>query len=152
MCHFKGSLQFNSINESYYRVGGYFRFKYQSKFEIYGLGMYAHDANYIPNAATLTLAQGPPINYSGGFMEAQYWVYPWLIPIMRWDYVNSPFDYYNGFSKNFSRNRFSPGVQALIRANIKLLFEYEYTYQQPVSGTNTYFRPNGAVAGVDFAF
>ncbi len=143
---------FSSINEPYYRVGGYFRFKYQSKFEIYGLGMYSHDTNYIPNMTTLTLDQGPPVNFSGGFAEAEYWVYPWLIPIMRWDYVNSPSDFAAGLSRHFSRNRFSPGIQALIRPNIKLLFEYDYTFQQPVPGSNTFYRPNGAVGGIDFAF
>jgi hypothetical protein len=114
--------------------------------------MYSHDTNYIPNTTTLTLNQGPPINFSGGFAEAEYWAYPWLIPVVRWDYVNAPFDSANGVSRNFSRDRFSPGIQALIRPNIKLLFEYEYTYQQPVPGLNLFFRPNGAVGGVDFAF
>jgi hypothetical protein len=143
---------FNSINEPYYRAGGYFRFKYQSKFELYGMGMFSHDTNWIPNTATLTLDHGPAIDFSGGFAEAEFWAYPWLIPLMRWDYVNAPFDFANGVSKNFSRNRFSPGIQALIRPNIKLLFEYEYTYEQPVPGSNLFFRPNGAVGGIDFAF
>ncbi len=143
---------FGSINEAYYRVGAYFRFKYQSRFELYGMGMYSHDNNMILNTETLTLDRGAGINFSGGFAQAEYWVYPWLIPVMRWDYVNAPFDYYNGVSKSFSRNRFTPGIQALVRPNIKLVFEYERTFETPVPGTNTFFRPNGAVGGVDFAF
>lgn len=143
---------FGTITEDYYRVGGYFRFKYQSKFEIYGLGMTAHDANQIPNLTTQTLTPGPSINYSGGFVEAEYWAYPWLIPLVRYDVVNSPFDYYNGLSKGFTRNRFSPGVQALIRPNIKFEFEYDYSWQQPIPGATTYFRPNSFLAGIDFAF
>jgi hypothetical protein len=143
---------FGAIDEPYYRVGTYFRFKYQSKFELYGMGMYSHDDNMIPNMTTFGLDHGPTINFSGGFAQAEYWVYPWLIPLMRWDYVNAPFDFYNGVSKSFSRNRFSPGIQALVRANIKLVFEYEHTFETPVPGTNTFFRPNGAVGGVDFAF
>jgi hypothetical protein len=143
---------FGAIDEPYYRIGGYFRFKYQSKFELYGMGMFSHDANLIPNITTLGLDHGPSINFSGGYVQAEYWFYPWLIPLMRWDYVNSPFDFYNGVSESFSRNRFSPGIQALIRPNIKLVFEYEHTFENPVPGTNTFFRPDGAVGGVDFAF
>jgi hypothetical protein len=143
---------FGAISEPYYRVGGYFRFKYQSRFELYGLGMFSHDDNFIPNMTTFRLDPGTPINFSGGFVQAEYWAYPWLIPIARWDYVNSPFDFDNGVSKSFSRNRFSPGIQALLRPNIKLVFEYQHTFESPVPGTTTFFRPNGAVGGVDFAF
>jgi hypothetical protein len=143
---------FGAINESYYRVGAYFRFKYQSRFELYGMGMYSHDDNMIPNIETLTLDRGPGINFSGGFVQAEYWIYPWLIPLVRWDYVNAPFDYYNGVSKGFGRSRFSPGIQALIRPNIKLVFEYDRTFQAPVPDTNRYYRANQAIGGIDFAF
>jgi hypothetical protein len=143
---------FGAIGDSYYRIGAYFRFKYESRFELYGMGMYSHDDNMIPNTTTMTLDRGPGINYSGGFVQAEYWVYPWLIPLMRWDYVNSPFDYYNGISKGFGRSRFSPGIQALIRPNIKLVFEYDRYFETPVTGTNTFFRQNQAIGGIDFAF
>ncbi len=143
---------FGTITEPYYRVGGYFRFKYQSKFEIYGLGMTSHDDNLIPDNTTMTLNHGPSINYSGGFVEAEYWAYPWLIPLVRYDVVNSPFDYYNGLSRGFTRNRFSPGIQALIRPNIKFEFEYDHTWEQPIPGMTTYFRPDSFLAGIDFAF
>jgi hypothetical protein len=143
---------FGAIGESYYRIGAYFRFKYQSRFELYGMGMYSHDDNMIPNLTTLTLDRGPGINFSGGFVQAEYWIYPWLIPLMRFDYVNSPFDYYNGVSKGFGRSRFSPGIQALIRPNIKLVFEYDRYFETPVPGENNFFRPNQAIGGIDFAF
>lgn len=143
---------FGAVDEDYYRIGGYFRFKYQSKFELYGMGMYSHDANLIPNPTTMGLDHGPSINFSGGFAQAEYWAYPWLIPIMRWDYVNAPFDFSNGVSKNFFRNRFSPGIQALLRPNVKLEFEFQHTFEVPVPGTSAFFRPNGAVGGIDFAF
>lgn len=143
---------FGAIDEPYYRVGSYFRFRYQSKFELYGMGMFSHDANLIPNMTTLGLDHGPSVNFSGGFAQAEYWAYPWLIPIMRWDYVNAPFDFFSSVSKNFARDRFSPGIQALVRPNIKLVFEYQHTFEAPVPGTSTFFRPNGAVGGVDFAF
>lgn len=147
---------FPVINEPYYRVGGYFRFRYQNKFELYGMGMFAHDSNLIPTALPTgnALLTGPSINYSGGFAEAEYWLFPWVVPIMRYDLVNSPFDFAAGLSQGFSRNRFSPGVQVLVRANIKVNFEYEHRWGVPVPGTvlPTFFHPNGALLGMDFAF
>lgn len=143
---------FPVINEPYYRAGGYFRFKYQSRFELYGMGMYSHDDNLIPNQVTMAVDRGAPINFSGGFVQAEYWAYPWLIPIIRYDVVNSPFDFYNGVSKGFTRNRVSPGVQMLIRPNVKFNFEYSRFWEQPVPGTTEFFRPNGFQGGIDFAF
>ncbi len=144
--------EFGSINEPYYRVGSYFRFKYQSKFEVYGMGMYSHDDNLIPNQTTMTLDHGPGVNFSGGFVEAEYWAYPWLIPLMRYDVVNSPFDFYAGVSKRFVRNRFSPGLQMLIRPNIKFDFEYDRYWSEPVPGETAFFRPQGFQGGIDYAF
>lgn len=157
---FNGNLAdfpgFPTFDEPFYRVGGYFRFRYQSKFELYGMGMFAHDDNIIPTTGATgnVLLKGPSINYSGGFAEAEYWLFPWLIPIMRYDLVNSPFDFAAGVSQGFSRNRFSPGVQAVVRANIKLNFEYEHRWGVPVPGTVVpiFFHPNGALLGIDFAF
>jgi hypothetical protein len=143
---------FGAISEPYYRAGGYFRFKAQNRFELYGMGMYSHDDNLIPNLDTLTLDTGSGVTFSGGFAQAEVWLYPWLIPIMRYDIVNSPADFFNGVSRRFTRNRFSPGVQALVRPNIKLVFEYDRTFEQPVPGTDTFFRANGAQGGIDFAF
>ncbi len=140
---------FGDINEPYYRAGGYFRFRFRSNFEMYGLGMFGHDANLIPNLATLGLDHGPAVNYSGGFVQTEYWVYPWVIALMRYDLVNSPTDFYNGISERFARQRFSPGVQLLIRANIKFGFEYQYRWREPVPGTTLFFRPNGFLAGFD---
>ncbi len=141
---------FGDIEEPYYRVGGYFRFRYRSDFEMYGLGMFGHDANLIPNTATLGLDHGQSVNFSGGFVQAQYWIYPWVIALMRYDLVNSPTDFLNDVSEHFSRHRFSPGLQILIRANIKFGFEYQYRWRVPVPGTSQFFRPNGFLAGIDF--
>jgi hypothetical protein len=148
---------FPVFNEPYHRVGGYFRFRYESKFELYGMGMFAHDKNLIPTtdaAGNDVVLAGPSINYSGGFAQAEYWVLPWLIPMMRYDLVNSPFDFAAGVSQGTSRSRFSPGVQALVRANIKVNFEYQHRWGVPVPGTlvPTFFHPNGALLGIDFAF
>ncbi len=141
---------FGDINEPYYRTGGYFRFRFRSDFEMYGLGMFGHDANHIIDVPALTLDHGPPVNFSGGFVQAQYWAYPWIIAVARYDLVNSATDYYNGVSERFSRNRFSPGIQFLIRANLKFAFEYQYRWKQPIPGTTLYFRSNGFLAGIDF--
>ena len=143
--------EFGTIREPFYRVGGDFRFKYQ-KFEIYGLGMYGHDTNLIPNVTSLALDHGTPVTFTGGFVQAEYWFYPWLIGIMRYDAVNSPTDYLNGLSLYNTRNRFSPGVQFLVRANIKLVFEYEHRWQQLIGNSGQSFRPNGMVGGIDYSF
>ncbi len=143
---------FGAIGEPYYRAGSYFRFKYRSRFELYGMGMYSHDSNLIPNLTTMGLDHGPSVNFSGGFAQAEYWVYPWLIPLMRYDVVNAPFDFQNGASRRFVRNRFSPGVQFLIRSNIKAVFEYNHFWEQPIPEASTFFRPNAFQGGIDFAF
>jgi len=65
--------------------------------------------------------------------------------------VNSPTDFLNGASVHNTRNRFSPGVQMLIRANIKTVFEYQHRWQQPFD-TSGRFRANGFVIGIDYVF
>jgi hypothetical protein len=66
--------------------------------------------------------------------------------------VNSPTDFQAGVSRNDTRNRFSPGIQLLVRANIKVALEYQRRFEQPVPGTTQFFRQNGIVAGTDFVF
>ncbi len=140
-----------TIREPFYRAGGDFRFKYR-RFELYGLGMYGHDVNLVPNGPNTGFELSTPVTFTGGFTEAEYWVYPWFIALMRYDFVNSPTDFLNGASRNDTRNRFSPGVQLLVRANIKVDFEYQHRWQQPTPNSSQFFRPNGAVAGIDFVF
>ena len=142
---------FGTIHEPFYRVGGDVRFKYRS-LELYGLGMFGHDDNLIPDPDTNTLVQGTPVNFSGGFAELEYWFYPWLIGTMRYDLVNSPADYYSGLSQHFSRNRYSPGMQILVRANIKIAFEYEHRSGVPAGDTGSFFHPNGFMGGIDYVF
>jgi hypothetical protein len=140
-----------TIHESFYRSGADFRFKYR-QFELYGLGMYGHDDNLVPDLNTLTLSNGPPVTFSGGFAQAQYWFYPWLIGIMRYDMVNSPTDFLNGASQHASRNRLGPGIQLLIRANVKVAFEYQRKWAQPVPGAQNFFRANSFATGIDYSF
>jgi hypothetical protein len=144
-----------TVHEPFYRVGGDVRFKYRH-FEIYGLGMYGHDQNFVPNTDGTAFQGTTPVTFTGGFAQAEYWFYPWLIGIMRYDFVNSPTDFSKlTISRYDTRNRFSPGVQILIRANIKVAFEYQHRWEQPFttfSGTPAFFRANGAVAGIDYVF
>jgi hypothetical protein len=144
-----------TIDEPFYRVGGDLRFKHR-KMELYALGMYGHDDNHVVTAGTLSSA--PAVNFSGGFAGANYWFYPWLIGTFHYDAVNSHADFLNGTpaSQYHTRNRFSPGFQVLVRANIKVVGEYQYTFGQPytdpVTGNTLFFRPNAFQAGIDYVF
>ena len=140
-----------TIHEPFYRAGGDFRFKYRN-FEVFGLGMYGRDQNLIPDTSTGFQVRATPVTFSGGFTEAEYWLFPWFIWIMRYDVVNSPTDFLNGASRYNTRNRFSPGAQILVRANIKTIFEYQRRWEQPAGTSGSYFRPNGFVLGIDYSF
>jgi hypothetical protein len=140
-----------TIHEPFYRVGGSVQFRYRN-LELYGLLMYGRDQNLIPQADTGFLLHGSPITFTGGFATAEYWFYPWMVGIMRYDAVNSPADFLNGASRFTTRNRYSPGLQLLIRDNIKALFEYQYRWEEPVGSADLFFRSNGFLAGVDYVF
>jgi hypothetical protein len=146
-----------SFSEPFYRVGGDLRFKYRH-LELFALGMVGHDDNHmvsVDESGTSTLVKAPAVTYTGGFVGTNYWFYPWLIGTMRYDFVNSPTDFFNGVSKDRTRNRFSPGFQILVRANIKIVGEYSYTWQLPVTNVNgntTFYRPNTFLTGIDYVF
>ena len=134
------------------------RFKYRH-LELFGLGMYGHDDNHIFTPGTPgTLTPAPAITFAGGFAGANYWFYPWLIGTFHYDAVNSHADFINGTpaSQYHTRNRFSPGFQVLVRANIKVVGEYQYTFGQPyidpTTGNTLFFRPNTFQAGIDYVF
>lgn len=120
-----------------------------------------------------------PTTFSGGFIQADYMPLPWVMLIMRYDGVNSWADFANGQESitagaadeavNFfgpahhTRNRFTPGVQFLIHANIKASFEYQFRPQQQIlNGVNPLnpgqvvvlnpFRTNTATAGLEFVY
>jgi hypothetical protein len=141
------------ISEPFYRVGGDLRFKYRH-LELYGAGLYGHDQNHVVNTSDTGFAHTAPVTFSGGFAGANYWVHPWLIGYMRYDFVNSPTDFLNGVSQNNTRNRFSPGFQVLVRANIKVIGEYNYQWSRPFAGTTgtEFFRPHTFVSGIDYVF
>jgi len=154
--------------EPFYRVGGDFDFNYRH-FNIYGLYMYGHDKDivpFIPAGQTLPteLISGSPATFSGGFIQADYMLYPWLMTIMRWDRVQSTADFLNqAGSTNFfspvgtTRNRFTPGAQFLIHANIKASFEYQFRPQQALTynangqAVNP-FRTNTATGALEFVY
>ena len=143
--------ELGTIHERFYRAGADFRFKYR-KFEVYGLGMHGRDQNHlIPDTEGGVIERGTPVTFTGGFAQAQYWIYPWMIGIMRYDVVNSPTDFLNGASAHNTRNRFSPGLQILIRGNIKAVFEYQRRWQQ-LADPSGRFRANGFVVGIDYVF
>jgi len=170
---FTGTTGTITAREPFYRLGGDIDFGYHGVFNLYGLYMYGHDHNLVPVDAAgipfpteslpVTFIRGVPATFSGGFLQADYLVYPWMMLIMRWDSVHSTADLLNGaagaFPLPFSsvRNRFTPGVQFLIRANIKASFEYQVRPQQSVTlGENGLpiqpFRTNTATAGLEFVY
>ena len=149
-----GSSPIPDIHEPFYRFGADLRFKYR-QFELYGLGMYGRDENHVlltQNGTLTGVSAAAPVTFSGGFAQANYWVYPWVVALMRYDMVNSPTDFLNGASRFNTRNRLSPGMQFLIRANLKWNFEYNYRWQQPIPNSNQFFRLNGFETGFDYVF
>jgi len=166
-------------------MGGDFSFNYRT-FNIYGLVMYGHDTNQLPVDITGTpiplpitgtpppvgFVHGIPASFTGGLVQADYLVLPWVMAIARWDVVNSGADRINGLAQNTStpfglpfrstRNRFTPGVQFLIHANIKASFEYQFRPQQsvtvitnPITGLPVAiqpFRTNTAVTALEWIF
>ena len=141
-----------TIHEPFYRAGGAIDYKFRGNFELWGLYEHARDSNRALNADNTGFVSATPVTFSGGFLEAEYWFYPWLIGLMRYDGVNSPTDRINGISRSDTRNIYTPGVQILVRPNIKLESEYAHSYKQPIPSANTYYRANQFQAGIDFAF
>lgn len=175
-----------TAREPYYRMGGDFNFNYRN-FNMYGVVMYGHDTNRLPvdvagtpvplpidpaGPVPVGFIHGAPASFTGGFVQADYLIHPWLMAIMRWDAVNSWDDRVNGLALNTStpfalpfsgtRNRITPGVQFLIHANIKASFEYQIRPQQfvslvtnPITGLPTAvqpFRTNTAVVALEWVY
>lgn len=141
-----------TIHEPFYRAGGAFNYKFRGNFALWGLYMHGHDSNKALNSTGDGFVSATPVTFSGGFLEAEYWVYPWLVGLMRYDGVNSPTDRLNGQSRHDTRNIYTPGFQIIVRPNIKLELEYSFNYEQPVPGTDAFYRPDQLVTGVDFVF
>ena len=122
--------------------------------------MCIRDSLFTPESETgpATIVPATAIKFAGGFAGANYWIHPWLIGTFHYDAVNSFTDSVNGtpFSQHQTRNRFSPGFQVLVRANIKVVGEYQYTfghpYTDPTTGNTLFFRPNTFQTGIDYVF
>jgi hypothetical protein len=165
-----------TAQEPFYRVGGNVTFNYHN-LNLFGLYMAGHDHNLLPvvvgeNSLPSSFAVGRPAKFSGGFVESDYLVLPWVMAIMRWDVVKSASDRVNflqydptnppptSFFSPYSatRNRFTPGVQFLIHANIKASFEYQIRPQQivydPATGVRLTgpFRTNAGVAALEWVY
>lgn len=181
-----GNAAVVTAREPFYRAGGDFNFNYRL-LNVYGLWMYGHDHNLLPVDITGTLVplpivstgpapvgfiRGAPATFGGGFVQADYLALPWLMAIMRWDAVNSTEDKINALALNTStpfalpfhatRNRYTPGVQFLIHANIKASFEYQIRPQQfvtvvtnPITGLPVAvqpFRANTLTGALEWVF
>jgi hypothetical protein len=183
---FAGADAVLRVQEPYYRAGGDFNFNYR-RFNLYGVYMHGRDQNLLPvdeAGALIPLplaAESPlpvkfiesvPARFSGGFVQADFMVHPWVMAIMRWDGVNSTADRINGLALaegtpffaplHSTRQRFTPGVQILIHPNIKFAFEYQIRPLQtaivqtdPVTGKLVAvnpFRVNTALFGLEFVY
>jgi hypothetical protein len=183
-----GTASVISAREPFYRTGANFTFNYHN-LQFNALYMFGHDYNLLPidangdliplqnlnSAVPLGFIHSTPATFSGGFVDAEWLVYPWMMVLMRYDGVNSNSDRINGLQTNPSfisapfnapfsatRNRFTPGVQFLIHANIKASFEYQFRPSQsvviatnPLNGLPVALNPfhtNTAVFGLDFAY
>lgn len=175
-----------TVREPFYRAGADFSFNFRT-LNVYGLYMSGHDNNLLPVDMTSTLiplplssnsrlpvgfVHGEPATFDGGFIQTDYLAFPWMMAIMRWDSVNSSADRISGLGLNTAapfalpfrstRNRFTPGVQFLIHANIKASFEYQVRPEQfvtvvtnPITGLPVAvqpFRTNTAVVALEWVF
>jgi hypothetical protein len=142
----------SAIHEPFYRAGGAFDYRFRDNFRLWGLYEHGHDSNKALNEDGTGFISAAPVTFSGGFLEAEYWIYPWLIGEMRYDGVNSPTDRLNAISRHDTRSTYSPALQILMRPNIKLEMQYTFNYEQPVPGADTFYRANQFLSGIDFIF
>jgi hypothetical protein len=182
----KGDDTTLAVEEPYYRAGGDFNFNYR-KLNIYGVYMHGRDNNLLPvdqSGALIPLplssdsplpigfVKSVPATFSGGFAQADYMLFPWIMAIGRWDGVHSSADRINGLGLSTAtpffgpldstRNRYTPGLQVLIHPNIKFSFEYQLRPRQsvlieanPKTGALTAvnpFRVNTALFGLEFVY
>lgn len=184
-----GTAAVVTAREPFYRAGGNMTFNYRCCLQFNALWMYGHDYNLLPidaagnliplqnlnTAVPVGFIHGTPATFSGGFADAEWLAYPWMYVLFRYDVVKSNSDRINGLETNPSftgapfnapfsstRNRFTPGVQFLIHANIKATFEYQFRPAQtvviatnPITGLPMALNPfhtNTAVAGLEFVY
>ena len=139
-----------TAREPFYRIGGDVNFNYRT-FNLFGVYYGGPRSQRVAGDCAGSgghhrLCSIAPVTFSGGFAEADYLALPWAMTIMRWDQVKSSADRINfiqydptappgsSFFSPYSatRNRFTPGEQFLIHANIKASVEYQIMPQQIV--------------------
>jgi hypothetical protein len=165
-----------TAREPFYRIGGDVNINYHN-LNVFGVYVAAHDHNVLPvtdaeSGSVTGFTAGKPVTFSGGFAQADFMALPWAMTIMRWDQVKSSSDRINflqydpnappgsSFFSPYSatRNRFTPGEQFLIHANIKASVEYQIVPQQIVYNPATGavikgpFRTNALVVGLEFVY
>jgi hypothetical protein len=151
---FQGESGMLTAREPFYRVGGDFSFNYRT-FNLFGLYMYGHDKNLVPDGTGGLMTDPMPAKFNGGFLEADYLALPWMMTIMRYDRVQSEADFLTGNNyfapASATRNRFTPAVQFLIHANIKASFEYQVRPPQAAENVPQQ-RTNQAIAGLEWVY
>jgi len=187
-----GTAAVVTAREPFYRVGGNMTVNYRCCLQFNALYMYGHDNNLLPidstgaliplqnlgTAVPVGFIQSRAATFSGGFADVEWLAYPWMMVLMRYDGVNSTSDRINGLIVNpdgsgftgapfnapfkSTRNRFTPGIQFLVHANIKASFEYQFRPSQsvviatnPLTGLPVALNPfhtNTAVAGLEFVY
>ena len=109
-------------DDDYWRLGGSFRAKYKDL--MVGAGyMYGDNDNPYGD-----LSQDS-VDSHAWFAESYYYVYPWLIPYVRWEGLNLDLPSgVAGLDPDQDQSRLILGAKALIRANISLNVEWtKYT-------------------------
>lgn len=105
------------------------------------IGGFARQHDDSPFVVSTTSANG--INY---FAEAQYVVFPWLIPYFRFEGFKQDIE---GVSDEKFANRILPGVNILYRANVKFSFSAEWE-KEPEPGAK--FRAMEGAIGFEVGF
>ena len=78
-------------------------------------GLYMISSEKAPSIASLTAAAEPEWNNSNiAFLEADYVVYPWLIPLLRFEYAKE-----DGAER--AKKQLVPGIVIMARANVKFI-------------------------------
>ena len=105
-------------DDDYWRLGGSFRAKYKDL--MVGAGyMYGDNDNPYGDLSS------DSVESHAWFAEGYYYVYPWLIPCLRWEGLNLDLPSgVAGLDPDQDQSRLILGAKALIRANISLNVEW----------------------------
>ncbi|MCR4316904.1 MAG: hypothetical protein NUW37_11215 [Planctomycetes bacterium] len=103
-------------DDRFYRVGGDMRLTF-GDFNLFGTAMFGLDRNAFGNT-------NPEGHRSvAWYCEADYVIYPWLIPVVRYEYSNE-----DGYANNV--NSVIASLTILIRSNVKLVIERKAQFEE----------------------